>query len=165
MNEKSIILYHGTDVKIPTPDLAKCKKFRDFGKAFYLSYNKELAKDWAIKRNSVSAKINDYGIVLNGVESCTLKIKRFKADEQWAKFVYNNRTNKKFVRPNYDIIIGPIADNTLQNWFNKIEEEGMTFSEVASHIQYAKFKDDQYAFCSPRSLKLLKWEECHDCQH
>ena len=33
MNEKSLILYHGTDAKITTPDLTKCKTFRDFGKA------------------------------------------------------------------------------------------------------------------------------------
>ena len=163
MNEKSVILYHGTDTKVSTPDLAKCKPFRDFGKAFYLSYNKGLAKDWATKKNPVSAKINDYGIVLNRIESGNLKIKRFKADEQWAKFIYNNRTDKKFVRPDYDIIIGPIADNTLQNWFNKIEEEGLSFSKVASRIQFAKFKDYQYAFCSPRALKLLKWVDCHDC--
>ena len=52
MNEKSIILYHGTDAKIPTPDLTKCKTFRDFGRAFYLSYNMGLAKDWATKKNS-----------------------------------------------------------------------------------------------------------------
>lgn len=163
MNEKSLILYHGTDAKITTPDLTKCKTFRDFGKAFYLSYNMGLAKDWAAKKSSASAKVNDYGIVLNDVESGNLRIKRFKADEQWAKFVYNNRTNEKFVRPDYDIIIGPIADNTLQNWFNKIEEDGLPFSEVASRIQYAKFKDNQYAFCSSRALKLLKWVDCHDC--
>ncbi len=52
MNEKFIILYHGTDAKIPTPDLTKCKTFRDFGRAFYLSYNMGLAKDWATKKNS-----------------------------------------------------------------------------------------------------------------
>lgn len=34
---------------------------------------------------------------------------------------------EKFVRPDYDIIIGPIADNTLQNWFNRIDEEGDLF--------------------------------------
>lgn len=70
---------------------------------------------------------------------------------------------EKFVRPDYDIIIGPIADNTLQNWFNKIEEDDMSFCEVASRIQYTKFKDNQYAFCSARFLKLLKWVDCHDC--
>lgn len=163
MNEKSIILYHGTDAKIPTPDLTKCKTFRDFGWAFYLSYKMGLAKDWAAKKNPASAKVNDYGVVLNNVENGNLNIKRFKADEQWAKFVYNNRTNKKFVRPDYDIVIGPIADNTLQNWFNRIDEEGVSFSEVASRIQYTKFKDNQYAFCSPRAIKLLKWVDCHDC--
>ena len=52
--------------------------------------------------------------------------------------------NEKFVRPDYDIIIGPIADNTLQNWFNKIEEEGDLFlfdnlkQEIAPKLNPAK---------------------------
>ena len=163
MPEKSLILYHGTDSKIPKPDLQKCNAYRDFGQAFYLSYNKGLAKDWAAKKSRTHAKINDYGLILNDVENGPLKIHRFKADEKWAKFIYDNRTNAKFARPDYDIIIGPIADNSLQNWFNKMEEEELSFSEVASHIRYDKFKDNQFAFCSTKSLKLLKWVGCHDC--
>ncbi len=159
----SLILYHGTDSKILTPDLAKCNSYRDFGRAFYLSYNKGLAKNWAEKKNPVRAKVNDYGIMLNNAEDGCLKIKRFKADAKWAKFVYDNRTNANFVRPDYDIVIGPIADNTLQDWFNKIDEEGLSFGDVASKIRYKKFKDDQFAFCSTKALNLLKWVGCHDC--
>lgn len=163
MNEDSLILYHGTDSKILNPDLAKCNSYRDFGRAFYLSYNKGLAKNWAEKKNPARAKVNNYGIVLNNVEDCHLKIKCFTADAKWAKFVYDNRTNMNFVRPDYDIVIGPIADNSLQDWFNKIDEEGLDFGEVASKIQYKKFNDKQFAFCSSKALRLLKWVGCHDC--
>lgn len=163
MSNDSLMLYHGTDSKIQNPDLQKCNVHRDFGRAFYLSYNKGLAKDWATKKSPTHAKINDYGIILNNIEDGNLKIRRFIADEKWAKFVYDNRTNAKYTRPDYDIIIGPIADNTLQDWFNKIDEEGLSFSEIATQIQYNKFKDSQFAFCSAKSLKLLKWVGCHDC--
>lgn len=70
------------------------------------------------------------------------------------------RTKEGYVRPDYDIVIGPIADNTLQDWFNKMDEEGLTFSAIARQIQYKKFKDNQFAFCSSRAIKLLKWVGC-----
>lgn len=160
MGERSLILYHGTDSKILTPDLTRCNAYRDFGRAFYLSYNKGLARNWAEKKNRTQAKVNGYGLVLNNVEEGCLKIKRFKADEKWAKFVYENRTKEGYVRPDYDIVIGPIADNTLQDWFNKMDEEGLSFSAIAPKIRYEKFKDNQFAFCSSRAIKLLKWVEC-----
>lgn len=163
MNNKHLLLYHGSDSKVTVPDLTKCNSYRDFGQAFYLSYNKGLAKDWAQKKNPTQAIINNYGITLNNVTSGSLKIKRFKADDQWAKFVYDNRMNSAYNRPDYDIVIGPIADNSLQYWFNKIDEEGLTFGEVASQIQYKKFKDNQFAFCSSKAIKLLKWVEIDDC--
>lgn len=95
MSNDSLMLYHGTDSKVQNPDLLKCNVHRDFGRAFYLSYNKGLAKDWATKKSPTHAKINDYGIILNNIEDGNLKIRRFTADEKWAKFVYDNRTNAK----------------------------------------------------------------------
>ena len=42
-------------------------------------------------------------------------------------------------------------------------EDGLSFGDVASKIQYKKFKDNQFAFCSTKALNLLKWVGCHDC--
>ena len=39
-------------------------------------------------------------------------------------------------------------------------EEGLSFSAIAPKIRYEKFKDNQFAFCSSRAIKLLKWVEC-----
>ena len=73
MSNDSLMLYHGTDSKVQNPDLLKCNVHRDFGRAFYLSYNKGLAKDWATKKSPTHAKINDYGIILNNIEDGNLK--------------------------------------------------------------------------------------------
>lgn len=43
-------LYHGSNVYIEKPDFAFCKPFKDFGKGFYLSANKEQAIDLANQR-------------------------------------------------------------------------------------------------------------------
>lgn len=38
-----IRLYHGSNIKIETPDLIHSKPFKDFGRGFYLSPNKQQA--------------------------------------------------------------------------------------------------------------------------
>ena len=42
-----IHLFHGSNVKIKTPDLAHSKPFKDFGRGFYLSANEQQAHDMA----------------------------------------------------------------------------------------------------------------------
>ena len=39
-------------------------------------------------------------------------IKRLKRDEEWFEFIYNNRRNNDTM-PQYDLIIGPIANDTI----------------------------------------------------
>ena len=47
-------LYHGSNIRINTIDLAKSKPFKDFGQGFYLSDNESQAMDMAIFRSSIS---------------------------------------------------------------------------------------------------------------
>lgn len=43
-------LYHGSNTRIEKPDLNFCKPFKDFGKGFYLSPEKDQALDLAKQR-------------------------------------------------------------------------------------------------------------------
>jgi len=45
-----IRLYHGSNIKIETPDLIHSKPFKDFGRGFYLSPNKQQAWDMAFQK-------------------------------------------------------------------------------------------------------------------
>ncbi len=45
-----IILYHGSPNKIISPAFGLGEEKHDYGKGFYLSENKELAKEWAVCR-------------------------------------------------------------------------------------------------------------------
>ena len=45
-----IRLYHGSIVKIEVPDLTHSKPFKDFGRGFYLSPNKQQAWDMAVQK-------------------------------------------------------------------------------------------------------------------
>ena len=45
-----IRLYHGSNVKIEVPDLVHSKPFKDFGRGFYLSADKQQAWDMAFQK-------------------------------------------------------------------------------------------------------------------
>ncbi len=50
-----IRLYHGSNVKIEVPDLVHSKPFKDFGRGFYLSPDKQQAWEMAFQ------KVNFFG--------------------------------------------------------------------------------------------------------
>ena len=150
-------LYQGTTKDFVNPDLSSAKKYTDFGPGFYLTEDIRMADDW--KKGEPNKHINVYEVTLKGIETCNLRIRRFnQADETWAKFVYNNRKGKN-IRQHYDLIVGPLADNGLNYWFDKVDKNEMTFTEAASHIEYRRFKSPQYCFITEKSLKLLSYDK------
>lgn len=152
-----VFLHHGSNVIVEKPQWNLGSRYRDFGQCFYTTYNEEMAKDWAKKMDG-NTVVNKYLFDWTLLEDkCNmLKVKRFKADAEWAKFVYSNRYIRGYKRPNYDILVGPLADKSLTEQFAKIRTEGLTFEEVAPLIEYNKFKALQVCFCSDRAVKMLR---------
>lgn len=150
------LLYHGSDVIIDNPQWNNGSKRRDFGQCFYTTYSQPMARGWAEKRNKLNPIVNKYVIDLEALESCNLRIKRFEANAEWARFIWSNRQDPDYIRPDYDIIIGPIADRGLSEKFALITNEGKTFEEIAPMIEYTRYKTLQIGFCSEKSLHILK---------
>lgn len=151
----NVYLYHGTGVRIEEPRWDLGDEGRDFGRCFYTTYDRKTASDWARKNHGASPVVNRYSIDLERLTDGTLKVKRFKADAEWAEFVWRNRYDRRFKRPNYDVIIGPMADRGLKEQFMKMRTEGKTFAEVAPLIHYDKFKSLQICFCSDYAVRML----------
>lgn len=156
MKATQLYLYHGTDVVIDAPKWNHGSRYRDFGHCFYTTHSREMATDWAEKRSLLYPVVNCYVVNFKDLQTGTLKVKRFKADAEWAEFIYNNRYNRHYRRPDYDIIIGPVADKGLSEQMAKARREGKTFEEIAPLIQYNRFRDMQVCFCSDYALTLLK---------
>lgn len=156
MKTGKLLLYHGSNQVIDVPKWNHGSKFRDFGQCFYTTHSREMARDWAEKSSLVSPVVNSYMLDFRSVETYNLRIKRFRADGEWAEFVYNNRFNAGFRRPGYDIIVGPVADRGLTEQFYKIDNEGLTFSDIATLISYSRYKEMQVCFCSDYAVGLLK---------
>ena len=77
--------------------------------------------------------------------------------EEWAEFVVMNRKNDSDIPAHsYDIVIGPIADDTVGV---QIRRYIMGYLSVATLVEELKFKGDhafQYFFGTPRAVEFLK---------
>lgn len=155
-----MILYHGTNIDFEEIDLMKSKPNKDFGRGFYLSPLFEQAKDMA------EAKVEqlEYGnpIILKYEVSeekmKNLRVLQFDSySEEWAKFILANRNNKSGIAVHdYDIVIGPIADDKvgLQLW--KYETHSIDLPTLVKNLQYMKGVTIQYFFGTERAINILK---------
>lgn len=148
-------LFHGTDKTFTVPDLNVARANTDFGKGFYLTENERAAQDWV--RGREVQNVNTYELTLEEIPTCKIRIKRYEADEQWAKFVYNNRKGEIKKGDSSDIVIGPIADNGLNKLFDKIDRKEASFEEIAPKLKLIKFKALQFCFKTEAAIKLLEY--------
>ena len=153
-------LYHGSTIDIQQIELAKSKPNKDFGRAFYLSDNKQQVLEMAQFR----AEFEETVPVVNVYEfDETLfqqfRYKRFEEyTEEWAHFVYDHRTepNGKTLH-DYDIVYGPIANDRVGAQIARFKQSYITFDEFLRRIQYIKGITFQYAFCTQKAIdKLIK---------
>lgn len=152
-------LYHGSNVKIDKVDFTKCHPFKDFGCGFYLTDNIKHASNMAFRRclrtggeECVSEFEFDYDNALQN-----LKIRFFdKPCKEWAEFVMMNRT-EDIVHPahDYDIVIGPIADDSVVMSFRLFQDGYITIDELVRRLEYRELSI-QYFFHNQSSLTYLK---------
>ena len=91
-------------------------------------------------------------------EESGLNIKVFSDySEEWAEFVVMNRKNNTDIPAHpYDIVIGPIADDTVGV---RIRRYIMGYLSAAALVEELKFRGDfavQYFFGTSRAITLLK---------
>ena len=137
-------------------DLTKSKPNKDFGRAFYLSVNKEQAMEMA----QFKAEFEDKIPVVNAYEfdEALLQQLRYKHfddyTEEWAHFVYNHRTepNGRTLH-DYDVVFGPIANDRIGAQITRHKQGYITFDEFLHRIQYIKGITFQYAFCTQKGIE------------
>ena len=145
-----MIVYHSGFVKIEEPDIHHGRKNADFGQGFYLSDNEEFYKRWAKFRKGEETMINRYELDLNG-----LKVRYLKRDEEWFSYLYDNRHNKEDIC-NDDVIIGPIANDTIYDTFGIISS-GILSKEEAMTLLLIGPEYTQIVLKSEKTVRQLKW--------
>ena len=108
-------LYHAGFLTIERPDVRYGRSNADFGQGFYLSNSEEFARRWAKQRRGFDTVLNIYELNTEG-----LGIKRFTRDTEWFDYIFSNRSAKPDIYPEYDVIIGPIANDTLYDTWGVI---------------------------------------------
>ena len=152
-------LYHGTNEDIECIDLTRGLRYKDFGKGFYLTPDRTTAIRMAQKKARLFGGIPTlitYELDETALHS-DLKVKVFpeKACTEWLLFVDANR-NRKSTTPihDYDIVIGPIADDGVVLQLTN-SREGIYSPEEAARLLQDKYLDQQYYFGTNNALQYL----------
>lgn len=142
------IVYCGTNTKVENPTIIKGKYTKDFGEGFYCTILKDQAIRWSKKYSTPVVNIYEYK------ENDELTIKEFAImSEEWLDFIVDSRAGKDH---NYDIVIGPMADDQVYNYINDFILGNITREQF---WQLAKFSypTHQIAFCTIKALESLRF--------
>lgn len=158
-------LYHGSNTQVEIPDLEFSNRKRDFGKGFYLTSSLEQAKSWAKHRTKISNQGHPIVTIYDLDDSClnVLNVKTFKnANKEWLKFITNNRKSKENIDNQYDIIIGPVANDNTTPTIN-LYLTGIITSDIAIENLKTYVLKDQYVIKTDKALSYLKYKGVIDC--
>ena len=151
-------LYHGTNQDIVSIDLEMGLRYKDFGKGFYLTPERDTAIRMAQKKARLfggSATLITYEWDENSLNLLKVKVFPAKASVDWFLFVDANRDREKD-QPvhDYDIVIGPIADDGVVLQLTNYRE-GVYSPEEAARLLQDKYLDQQYYFGTDAALQFL----------
>lgn len=157
-----IRLYHGSNVVIEHIDLPRSKRGKDFGKGFYLNSNPDQAMEMAARTTrflnegepTLSCfEFDEEEAIKNG-----LNIKIFPDySEEWAEFVVMNRKNNSDIQAHsYDIVIGPIADDTVGVQIRRFLMGYLSASALVDELGFRGDHAIQYYFGTSQAVELLK---------
>lgn len=162
------------------------KGYKDFGKGFYATSVKSHAESIARRNKRIlearEAKILQrnpkyktkvylaYRYNLEFDDSCiddpnNLKIKVFKkADREWVRFILKNRDSDRAMH-DYDIVIGPTADENTVTIINSYKEE-LIATDYAGDVLDALIKElepenlpKQYFFGTDAAIQKLRFKK------
>ena len=155
-----MILYHGSNVDFDNIDLTKSKPNKDFGQGFYLS------REYTQAMTMAKIKVEQLQIGIPTVLTFeademlmnTLRVLRFdNYSEEWAKFIILNRNNSsRQPAHDYDIVIGPIANDRVGVQLWKYENGTIDLHTLVHNLRNMHGITFQYFFGTERAVKTLK---------
>lgn len=153
---RELVVYHGSCYEFGTIDLSKSHNRRDFGKGFYTTILQSQSEEWAY-RLSLREKKRDYFVYeYLFKENSALNVKRFDSlSEEWLEFIKENRS-KGGLQHNYDVVIGPVADDNTMETIQLYIANILTASEAVERLRYNKV-NNQVSFHTEKALQYLQF--------
>ena len=152
-------LYHGSNVEIESIDLARGRRGKDFGKGFYANPDYMQAVEFCssvIRREGVGVPtVTSFEFDESALN--VLNVMRFDGySKEWAEFILLNRNNTSDVPAHdYDIVVGPIADDGVGTQIRRLSRGFITFDAFLEELKYSK-ASIQYFFGTEEAIKYLK---------
>ena len=150
-----MFLYHVGFSEIKTPDVKHGRLNADFGQGFYTSSDKDFSEKWAKKRKSEDTIFNAYEL-----DETNLKIKRFIRNKEWFDYIFSNRNFKEDYLSEFDVIIGPIANDTIYDTWG-ILTSGLIDSNKALEILCVGPQYEQVTLKTQKAVDNLKFLSSH----
>jgi hypothetical protein len=157
-----MILYHGSNIDIKEIDLAKSRPYKDFGRGFYLSADKNQVLRMAEQRTSILLEgeptINLYEFDEKLLEDSSLRVLNFgEYNTEWARFVLKNRDiNTKQPCHHYDIVYGPIADDGVTFQLRQYKAGMISLEQLVNELKFSHGITFQYFFGTELAISKLK---------
>lgn len=158
LSNKNIKIYHGSDTIVESPIIKQPVRALDFGAGFYTTTNINQAKSFAKKvmdRNKSSeTHVSIYTLnieLFKMLSSCVFN----KPDKLWLDFVSANR-NEIYSDKLYDIIYGPVANDTIFRTFIAYQNGILSEAETLKRLKIRKLYN-QLVFCNENALKCLSY--------
>ena len=158
-----MILYHGSNVAVPSPQIIEPNRNLDFGAGFHTTTNKEQAISFSesvYRRQKFGSKIVSVYEFDETAFDKLLTLKFEYANENWLDFVSDNR-NGVYSGQNYDFVFGPVADDTIYQTFILYSTGAYTKEQT---LQALKINDlfNQLTCKSIAALSFLKFLKAVD---
>lgn len=152
-------LYHGSNVEIEYVDLSRGRRGKDFGKGFYANPDYmqavEFCSNVVRREGSGIPTVTSFEFDESALD--LLNIKRFDGyTQEWAEFILMNRNNiSDKPAHDFDIVIGPIADDGVGTQIRRLSRGFITFDAFLEELKYSKVSI-QYFFGTEKALKYLR---------
>jgi len=154
-----MLIYHGSDMAVPKPQILPANRFLDFGEGFYTTFAYEQARRWALlvskKKKSPGKIISVYEFEMDKAIK-ELKIRRFDSpDSGWLHFVTDCRSGKG-MNHGYDVVMGPVANDNVYATIQLFETGLLSEAETLLRLKVEKIYN-QILFHTGQVLKYCTY--------
>lgn len=146
--------YQGDNKVLDEPKIYLDGSYKDFGYGFYCTNFEKQAKRWALTKKNKHV-VNVYSYAENENLNCLI----FKEmSDKWLDFVVSSRQGE---RHDYDIVEGPMADDTIWNYVDDFAR-GMISRTAFWELVKFKYPTHQIVFCTEAALKCLEYVRSYE---
>jgi hypothetical protein len=153
-------LYHGTNIVFDEILLSKCRPNKDFGRGFYLTNIRSQAQEQAIRRCEFEGwgepTVLEYQFDNKWLEDPEMSVKVFDGvSREWAEFILSNRMARGRRIHEYDIVVGPVADDGVVYQLNLYMQRLITLDTLIKELTFKRL-NNQYYFGTEKSISKLQ---------